>query len=155
MSSTSILAGRHGPPTNVPAATTYNPFAGATFPLGTPVSPQAIDAALPHTVFPGNASDATITRVIGLASTPGVAGHRTNIQSQGVLTLTADQWDAVTGESGGLTRGVPYYLSAGADGGRLTQIAPTIAEDFVVRVGIALSSTDFLILAGPPKLING
>lgn len=154
MSSTNVLAGRHGPPTNVSAATTYNPFAGVTFPLGTPISPQGIDAAPPHTVFPGNASDPTLTRLIGLASTPGVAGHRTNVQSQGVLTLTTDQWDAITGETGGLVRGIPYYLSAGADDGQLTQTAPTTAEDFVVRAGIALSSTDFLILVGQPKLIS-
>lgn len=153
MSNTSILAGRHGPPTNVSAATTYNPFAGAGFPIGTPVSPEATDDAPPHTVFPANAADPTRTRAVGLASTPGVLGARTNIQSQGVMTLTTEQWDAITNDAGGLVKGSPYYLNAGFPG-QLAQTPPSIAEQFVVRIGIALSATDLLILVSPATLIN-
>lgn len=161
MSSTTVLAGRHGPPTNVPAGTIYNPFAGPTtnrplgFPVGTPVAPRNVDQSAPHTVYPSNATDGTVAHVIGLASTPGVVGKRTNVQSQGVLNLTTEQWDAITGDTGGLVRGNPYYLTPGPGDGHLTQTAPTTPEDFVVRVGIALSPTDLLILICCPVLING
>ena len=98
------------PPSNVLAGNTYNPTAGSTaghpdsFPPGTPVV-QSLSAS--GTVVPGRANAAGTASLTGLSVIPGVAGEHVLTQFQGVLTLTEDEWDQVTGGSGGLTRGVP------------------------------------------------
>lgn len=155
MSDTHVLFGARQP-TNLLAGTTFNPLAGPTgnrpfgFPIGTPVSPSPVAS---RTVRPGSASSLDTTFAVGLAATPGIVGDHVNVQTQGVLTLTTEQWDAITGDTGGLTRGVPYYLVPAPDDGLLTTTAPTDSGDFVVRVGIALSATDFLILPCCPVFI--
>jgi len=155
MTDTTTITGAR-PPTGIPAGTTYNPLAGPTsnkplsWPIGTPVSPSTVADG---TVRPGSASSLDSTFAIGLASTPGIVGDHANVQTNGVLTLTTAEWDAITGDTGGLTRGVPYYLIPAPDDGQLTTTPPSTPGDFVVRVGIALSATDFLILICCPKLV--
>jgi hypothetical protein len=143
-------------PTNVVAGTTHNSLAGATaghlvsFPIGTPVAPSR---AADRLVVPADARpSANAFSAIGLAGTPGIVGGHVVVQSQGVLTLTEAQWDVVTGGSGGLARGAPYYLSSLVRG-RLTTSQP-LSDNFLVRVGIALSATDFLILICCPELLE-
>ncbi len=61
------------------------------------------------------------------------------VQHAGTVTLTTAQWDLVTGGSGGLTPGSPYYLSFGFnDLGHLTKVVVSDAGRFVVLAGIAL-----------------
>lgn len=70
-------------------------------------------------------------------------------QTDQILTATTGEWDAVTGDSGGLTTGSVYYLSATTAGG-LTKTAPTAAGQYVVQVGIAISTTELLLKFQPP-----
>lgn len=58
----------------------------------------------------------------------------------GLVNLTTAQWDAVTGQSGGLTRGAVYYLSQSVIGG-ITTTRPSTPGTYTTRVGIALSPT--------------
>lgn len=89
-------------------------------------------------------------QVEGLVRDTSIAAAASGIiQTDGVLTATTGQWDAVTGQSGGLTAGSPYYLSA-ATAGNITPTAPTSVGEFVVRVGLALSSTALDISIEPP-----
>lgn len=156
MADTTQRTGSAGlPPGNVQAANTYNPTAGASaahpdrisFPPGTPVV-QSLSAD--RTVTPGRANAAGTSSMTGLAAIPGVVGQPVLVQFAGVLTLTEDQWDAVTGETGGLTIGVTYYLSTGFQEGRLTQSVTSTPGDFVAPAGVALSPTDFLIQLSTP-----
>lgn len=71
------------------------------------------------------------------------------IQTDGILTATTGQWDVVTGGSGGLVANTPYYLDPD-NPGMLTATAPTTTGDFVVRVGLALSTTELDISVMPP-----
>jgi len=86
--------------------------------------------------------------VIGLVAqasiTNGVAG---SIQFDGVLVATTGQWDAVFGTSGGLTKGTRYFLSA-ATAGLGTATPPSTVGQFVILLGIAISTTE-LHLAAP------
>lgn len=101
-------------------------------------------------VYPGGSgfllaqSNASATKnVVGLVRDTAISSNASgNIQSDGVLTATAAQWDAVTGQTGGLTPGAIYYLSA-TTAGAITATAPTVAGQYVVQVGIALSTTAF------------
>lgn len=87
-------------------------------------------------------------RVAGLVADTSIAAAASGeILFDGILVATTTQWDAVTGQTGGLTFGADYFLSAATAGGLVTT-APTTG--FVVRVGYALSATEFEIEIGQP-----
>lgn len=90
-------------------------------------------------------------RVNGLVEDISIAAAATgDIVVDGILTATTGQWDAVTGDVGGLTPGSNYFLDA-ATAGNLTKTAPSTG--FVVRVGHALSDTELEIeIQQPIKL---
>ena len=89
-------------------------------------------------------------RVAGLVLDLSVADQDpANILLDSKLTATTGQWDAVTGQTGGLTPGANYFLDP-TTAGMLTLTAPTTVGQFVVRVGHALSATEFEIEIGQP-----
>jgi hypothetical protein len=111
--------------------------------IGTPVYNDANDGVKKAK------GDASGTKdVMGLVKdvsiTNAVAGA---IQTTGILAATTAQWDTVFGTSGGLTKGTRYFLSA-ATSGLGTSTAPSTVGQFVVLLGIALSTTE-LSLASP------
>jgi hypothetical protein len=84
------------------------------------------------------------TRVFGLVKSPRIdPTYRGEVAIHGVLEATTEQWDAVTTDSGGLIPGASYYLSTLPGG--LTKTVPFVAGHFVVPVGIAQSSCEFLL----------
>jgi hypothetical protein len=109
-------------------------------------------------VYATNATDVDLARanaqatirVTGLVQDVSVAtGAPADILTDGILTATTGQWDAVTGQVGGLTPNADYFLDP-AVAGRLTTVAPTTAGQFVLRVGHALSPTEFEIEVQQP-----
>src|SRR6266576_4627063 len=76
-----------------------------------------------------------------IAVTNGVAGV---YATDGILSLTTGQWDTAFGTSGGLTAGTIYFLSA-ATAGLGTGTAPSTVGQYVVRLGIAVSTTELAI----------
>ena len=66
------------------------------------------------------------------------------LQSAGLFAASTTEWDAVTGESGGLTTGEKYYLDP-STAGMLTVNVPTTEGQFVAPVGIAFSTTELTI----------
>ena len=92
-------------------------------------------------------------KVLGLVTNSSVsAGASATIQTNGVLTATTTQWDAITGQSGGLTAGSYYFLDPSTSG-KLTTTAPTSAGQLVVNVGLALSTTEMQINPEKPILL--
>jgi hypothetical protein len=78
---------------------------------------------------------------IGLVKDASVAAAATGtVQTDGFFSATTGQWDTITGQTGGLTPGTAYFLSA-TTAGRLTTTAPTAVGQFVAYVGKAISST--------------
>lgn len=89
-------------------------------------------------------------QVVGLVKDSSISAAGSGIiQTDGVLTASTGDWDAITGGSGGLTPGSAYYVSA-ATAGFLTATAPSTTGQFVVRIGLALSATDLDISVQPP-----
>jgi hypothetical protein len=86
-------------------------------------------------------------RAIGFAAAAISNAASGQIIYGGTVTGTTGEWDAVTGQTGGLTAGSPYYVS-NATPGNITATAPT--SGWIVRVGIALSTTTLLINLGEP-----
>ncbi|MDD5708291.1 MAG: hypothetical protein PHR35_20425 [Kiritimatiellae bacterium] len=116
--------------------------------IGAPVYVQAAG-----TVKKAKADASGTVQVLGLVKSTSIDPSGSgSIQTDGVLTAATDQWDAVTGGSGGLTAGSVYYLSPTA-AGQLTTTAPGTAGQFVVRIGMALNATELDIsVFAPMKL---
>jgi len=71
------------------------------------------------------------------------------IQSAGLVELTEDEWNTVTGSSTGLTPGDAYYASD-VTAGNLTNVAPATSGHYVTLVGWAISTTQLLVQPGTP-----
>lgn len=84
------------------------------------------------------ANNITTSKVIGFVGASISGGASGPVVIDGILELTAGQWDAVTGQSGGLTPGAEYYLS-NITGGAITTSAPTTGVH--APVAVAVSST--------------
>jgi hypothetical protein len=91
--------------------------------------------------------------VLGLVQEVSIGAAASGfIQTDGILSATTTQWDAVAGTTGGLTPGAVYYLSE-VTAGLLTETAPTSVSEFVLRVGKAISTTELEIsILQPIKL---
>ena len=118
-----------------------NDEAGAIV-IGTPVYNDANDGVKKAK------ADASATKdVIGLVRdvsiTNGVAG---SIQLSGILSATTGQWDIAFGTTGGLTKGTRYFLSP-TTSGLGTATAPTTTGQYVVELGIAISTTELILSA--------
>lgn len=99
------------------------------------------------------ANAGSTSKVIGLVKTSSVASTASGeVVISGVLTATTGQWDTITGGSGGLTKDTVYFLDA-ATAGKLTATAPTSVGQYIVPVGIALSTTELKVDCGLPILL--
>jgi len=86
------------------------------------------------------------SKVLGLVSDVSVdAAATANIQFSGILTATTGQWDAITGGAGGLLEGWYYYLDE-STAGHMTAAPPSTTGQYIVRIGIALSTTKMRLL---------
>lgn len=81
------------------------------------------------------------------------AGQPGAFTTSGVLSATTGQWDAVkdTG-TGGLTAGSNYFLSE-ATKGKITLTAPSTVGQYVVLLGLAISTTELKVNIGQPILL--
>lgn len=89
--------------------------------------------------------------VVGFVSDTSISSAASGaITTAGTVTATTGQWDAVTGQSGGLTSGSVYFLD-NSTAGKVTTTAPSTG--YVCRVGIAASSTVMVVsLSSPVQL---
>jgi hypothetical protein len=92
--------------------------------------------------------------VVGLALTSNTDDDGVHYQSTGIVTLTADEWDAViTGSSGGLAPGFSYYVSDATAGFLAVRSAIVTSGHFLAQVGIALSATEIQMQLSAPIAI--
>lgn len=124
-------------------ATVFNQTNGNanTIVIGTPVYANSTAGEVDEAQ-----ADAAATKdVLGLVAQTSIAAAASGaIQSDGVLEATTGEWDAVTGDTGGLTAGAKYYLDA-ATAGMLTTTPPSGAGEFIAMVGTGLSTTQMEI----------
>lgn len=107
---------------------------------------QAVYTSGDGSVNLANANTVTTKDVVGLVFDTAInTGATGSIAVNGVVTATVAQWNTVTGQTGGLTVGKIYYLSA--TNGGLTSTAPTV-NGYVAPVGIAISTTKMSINIG-------
>jgi len=94
-----------------------------------------------------NASASGTMRFIGFASASINTASTGLVLTNGTAVGLTTDWDAVTGQSGGLTPGAVYFVST-VTAGNITSTAPTTG--WLVRVGVAVSTTQMLINKGEP-----
>ena len=108
---------------------------------------RAVYVSAANQVRLANANSASTTNVVALVASTSINSSASgNIAVAGMLEATTTQWDAVTGQSGGLTPGATYFLS-NTTAGAITTTAPTSGH--VVPVGIALGTTKLRLGFGP------
>jgi len=116
--------------------------------IGTPVYSSAADH---FNLAKGDASGTKdVIRIVQATSISSATAG--NVQLNGVVTATTGQWDTAFGTSGGLTFNTRYYLSA-ATAGKGTVTAPSTVGQYVVELGIALSTTELLLTLRSPILL--
>lgn len=108
---------------------------------------RAVYVSAGDTVKLAIANAPTTKNTVGLVFDSSInSGASGNVALAGTLTATTTQWDAVTGQTGGLTVGAKYYLS-NTTAGALTTTAPTTG--YVAPIGVALSTTKMVLNIGP------
>lgn len=116
--------------------------------IGTPVYTSANDA-----VNKAQANASGTAKVLGLVRDTSIAPAAAGaIQTNGVLTATTGQWDAVFGTTGGLTANTDYYLSP-TTAGLGTSTAPSTTGQLVTFLGTAISTTELNLEIGRPLLL--
>lgn len=100
------------------------------------------------------ANAAGTKNVVGLvAKSPSIAnGASGPVTTSGLLTATTAEWDAAAGTTGGLTKDTRYYLDQ-TTAGKITPTAPTTVGQYVVELGIAISTTELKIDIKQPILL--
>jgi hypothetical protein len=88
----------------------------------------------------------------GLLIASTATGDPGLIATGGTVTLTTGEWDAITGDTGGLTPKAKYYVSP-AVAGELTATAPTTTGQVVKPIGEGLSTTVMRVLDRPSVLL--
>lgn len=115
--------------------------AGAELVICTPVYISAADIA-------DVADSDALPNVIGIVAEFILISATGAVQTDGKLTASTGDWDARTGQTGGLTAGSVYYLDSW---GTLTTTPPT--SGYLTRLGIAVNATDLEIkISRPIKL---
>lgn len=103
---------------------------------------QVVYISAANTVKLAKADAASTALAIGVVADASIAaGNPGGVKTAGVLSGLAT-----------LTAGAAYYLSA-ATGGLLTSTAPSTAGQYVVKAGIAVSTTEFQINIERPILL--
>ena len=103
-------------------------------------APAYVSAA--GTVKRAQANAVSTADALGLmVSTSTAAGASGTIGVGGTLVATTTQWDAVTGQTGGLTSGSRYYVDP-STAGKLTATPPDTTGQVLICMGKALSTTE-------------
>lgn len=132
-----------------------------TGPTGTQITLQAST-----NVFKGQAccftpeislakADNVITKnVNGIVVVGASTGFEATIQTDGHITLSTIEWDAATGQVGGLNPGKIYYLSPSIAGGIEPGPPTATSGDYIAPLGTALTTTVFKLDTEPSTRIS-
>lgn len=127
-------------------------LAGQKIPVGSAVFVSDVDQVSPAT---GDVS-LLVAQAIGVViGYDNVNDDKAVVQLGGVVTLTADQWDAATADSPvfhGLATGAAYYVGPSSQPGSLTKSLPVVGA--ATQVGVALSPTRLLLAVPTPRRLT-
>lgn len=117
-----------------PTDTAYDVIASENIAIGQPISVISNNqVALANC---NRTSNFTLTGVIGLASTEGIATLGMQIRTEGSVELA--DWSAITGEEF-LVPGAKYFLSSNT--GQMSRYSPSGSDFVIVSIGRAVTTT--------------
>jgi hypothetical protein len=96
-----------------------------------------------------NDSTLALASVVGLCTSAAAPAAVAESRGASAMNLSTAQWDARTGQVGGLTVG-PYWVGGL---GLLTNAAPTTPGRYVAFVGYAISTTVMVLQVARPILL--
>jgi hypothetical protein len=132
---------------NVPTTSFINDNAGAI------VIGQLVYQTTAGHVDLATTADMAHATVIGLVAAASIASGASGVvQTSGPMILATPQWDAVTGQVGGLTPGAEYYLTGT---GLLTKLMPVSPNAIVVPIGAAASTQQLNLAIQAPVQLAG
>ncbi len=103
-----------------------------------PGSPVYVTGAATFELAQADAYPQTI--FAGMSSKPTLTGFLAEIVAGGPLELSPAQWDAITGQVGGLVPGTVYYLSPTTPG-IIQPTPPAAVGTFSVKIGQAITAS--------------
>ena len=107
---------------------------------------QVVYVSAADTVDLARANADGTSKVFGLVSAASIAnGASGSIQTDGILSQATTDWDALTGQSSGLTPGADYILSPDTAGSLVLRSSTIDSGEWLVQIGKAVSTTDLLI----------
>lgn len=124
---------------NTPGSTLLNEETGANV-LGTPVYSSSATG-----VKKANGNAYGTSDCLGVMFADAASGAAGIVATSGEVVGTTAQWDAVTGQTGGLTFNATYFLDV-TTAGKLTSTPP--ASGFLVPVGKAIGPTKLVVRVG-------
>lgn len=120
-----------------------------TINIGQPVYVSTADS-----VDLARANSGTTAKCVGLVNATSIATTASGaVITNGQLSATTAQWDAVTGDTGGLTAGADYYLDKATAGKLVASLSGYTVGDYVTRVGRAYSTTVMEVEPDMPILL--
>lgn len=115
-----------------------------SLPIGTPCYASGADE-----FDEAQASAAGTSNLLGILDATTASGSSGDVVMNGTVDALTTEWDAITGQTGGLTVGVEYFLDP-ASAGMLTTTVPTTG--YIVRAGKALSTTRMAVQVEPLRV---
>lgn len=112
---------------------------GSSIPIVTPV----YQTGTADEVEECDASAVVTARCIGLTAEAIADASTGVVQTSGLISALTGEWDAVTGDIGGLVPGARYWLDTLS--GELTQTPPSADGEVIAPIGTAKSTTEFVI----------
>lgn len=119
---------------------------GSDLPMGSAVTASSSEDG----VVAASGASLALSVAVGLTTRPAGQGDLVQVQYSGPITMTEDQWDQVTGGSGGLSQGATYYLGDGVVPGLVIEIRPTTPGHWICPMGFASSATTLIIQMSAP-----
>lgn len=98
------------------------------------------------------------TKALGLCNTDSVNnGASMDIITEGAITCTLAQWDAIAGTSGGLDEGETYFLSPDNAGQLIASSAVSgiSTGQFVAALGYAMNTVTMIVRINPTPIKRG
>lgn len=128
-----------------PQQVTTNPTVGpnsfwATAQVAMPAGTPVFQTTTAGVVSPAKSNSINTTFVVGVTVNGVQAGGQVEVQFAGPLTLSEEEWEAVTIGGAAFVPGTEYYVSA-TTAGQLIPLVDVSHTGYAAPVGVATSTT--------------
>lgn len=156
---TPLVMGANGFPRQLQPGETLNATTSDTTAVVQTNGESSVPLVIGNVVYPSSADSVKRAEANALASAMPMgmvldasiaAGATGNIAVAGVVSFSSTALvDAIAGTTGGFTAGTVYFLSP-TNPGQITASPPATVGQYVVTIGVAISTTELKLMITPP-----